>query len=64
MLKLQQLKAAMTDEQKKAESDRRNHPMRQAFNIMAQVNRDLHDALPNAQADGNDNAVPNRAPRA
>jgi hypothetical protein len=63
MLKLQQLKAAMSEEQKKAESDRRNHPMRQAFNILAQVNRNLHDALPSQTADDNDNAVPNRAPR-
>ncbi|MBI2790976.1 MAG: hypothetical protein HYX61_03370 [Gammaproteobacteria bacterium] len=64
MLKLQQLRAAMTDEQKKAELERRNHPMRQAFNIMAQVNRNLHDTLPGALADDNDNTASNRAPRA
>lgn len=61
MLKLQQLRAAMTDEQKQAELDRRNHPMRQAFNILAQVNRNLHDTHTGTPTV--DNAVPNRGPR-
>ena len=42
VLKLQQLLDARTAEEKQAELDRQNDPMRRTFNILAHLNRDLN----------------------
>lgn len=64
MLKVQQLMAAMTEEQRQALIDRRNHPMRQSFNIMAQVNRQVEgDFRPTQQNEQSNFSCKNKIPR-